>query len=772
MSDIRPAWPVWAALALIVLYTGQNFAWLLLDGTPPQSDSVYYLQGGMRLLDQIDKRGLGGLAAVPSLVPHRPPLQSLFGALMFSLFGKIPDRPVFLNGFWLSAAAGLTFVVGCRAGGPWIGLLACVYWMTNPFVHDFLHQFEPEVPLAAGVAASLGLLMRVLEEGRTRDFIFLGVVIAAGLLLKWLYGVILIAPLLTGLGYLFLKGTWLEETAPRAGFGRWGRAFLLLALFPVLLALPWYVSYWSDLVGYQVSIGDSGYFTPYADGWRGEVLLYYPVLLSLKIKAIHLFLLAAGFITSVYLALKSPKARIRVVLVLLMLSLVFPYVFFTIQYHNLAPKYLYPVQPVLAVLAAMLFSGLPERWKMRIVPVLCAGLLLLHAVNQWGWADWGTTSGRYIQTSLLKAETGLFDYRSHPPRQGQIPHRRLAEAIVMVHPSGDRPLKVLTLPNLEGFSAFTFSVWLQAARPQAESLGVSPYRIILDLLYHDFLITSRGPAHREKIHRDVADPFRYETTIRLARTLDDPPAWFTASHHALSAYAYQEIENGIELYQRSLPVQPAEAAEVIGLFAEPLLEYEFMWDQVAIVWRRLRDLEHVARARAFQAVLFQEEGSQVQELLQEWEDSTATWMPYEQYALGVLSLRRGQTGRGLDLLQAVAGLDTTCALPAAKALGAWALESGQPEQAIQWYQQAWNHTIYDRDIHSNLALAYGRMNQFEWEQCHHALENLAARLAFRNDRPELFQQAAALLRTFGETGRAEFYERHAARLESASRTGK
>ncbi|HOL96508.1 MAG TPA: hypothetical protein PLH79_19355, partial [bacterium] len=123
-------------------------------------------------------------------------------------------------------------------------------------------------------------------------------------------------------------------------------------------------------------------------------------------------------------------------------------------------------------------------------------------------------------------------------------------------------------------------------------------------------------------------------------------------------------------------------------------------------------------------------------------------------------------------LQAVAGLDTTCALPAAKALGAWALESGQPEQAIQWYQQAWNHTIYDRDIHSNLALAYGRMNQFEWEQCHHALENLAARLAFRNDRPELFQQAAALLRTFGETGRAEFYERHAARLESASRTGK
>lgn len=769
MAESTRSWPARAAFALLLLYTGQNLAWLILDTTPPQSDSVYYLQGGLDFLDRIHERGLAGLASVPSLVPHRPPLQSLFGAAMFSLFGKVPDRPVFLNVLWLTTAAGLTFALGRRAGGPWIGLLACVYWMTNPFTHEYLPQFETEVPLAAFVAASLLLLHRILDHGRTRDFLFLGALLAGGLLLKWLCAVILLAPLLIAFGYLFIKGTWSDASPPRAGFAAWWKAFLLLAAFPAALALPWYASHGSDLLQYQATVAGSGYFTPFVDGWREAVLLYYPLLLALKIKAVHLLLLAAGFAAGVALVFRSPQPQVRMLLILLLAALLFPYVFFTIQYHNLAPKYLYPVQPILAVLAAMLFSGLSERWRPRIIPPLCAALLLLQAMNQWGWADWGTTAGRYIKTALLQDETGLFDYRSHPPRDWRVPHRLLAGAIVTAHPADARPPKVLTLPNLEGFSAFTLSVWLQAVSPKAESLGVSPYRVLLDFLFHDFLITSHGPAHREKIHRDVVDPYRYDTTLRLVRALGDSPDWFTPSHRSLGRYPYQDLEEGIELFQRSQPVRPAEAAAAIGLFADQLLEYENLWDQVAIVWKRLRRSAHLQRASNFQRALFHGDETQFRELFQEWRRDESAWLPYERFTLGVLSLRHNQSDPALRLLQAAAGSDTPCALPAAKVLGARALDNRQYQEAITWYLRAWDRTLYDRDIHYHLALAYGRLNQFELEQCHQALENLAARLAFRDDRPDLFLQAAKLLRTFGETARAELYERRAARLRPAPR---
>ncbi|MFB3786953.1 MAG: glycosyltransferase family 39 protein [bacterium] len=762
-NSTRP-WPLGAALALLVLYAGQNLAWLVIDTTPPQSDSVYYLQGGLDFLEQLHERGPAGLAAVPSLVPHRPPLQSLCGAAVFSLFGKIPGRAVFLNALWLTAAAWLTFALGRRAGGPWIGLLAGIYWMTNPFTHEYLPQFETEVPLAVFVTASLLLLLRILNHGRTRDFLFLGALLAGGLLLKWLYAVILLAPLLIAFGYLFLNGTWRDETPPRVGFAPWCKPLLLMAVFPAVLALPWYVSYWPGLLQYQATVAASGYFTPFVDGWRDEVLFYYPLLLSLKIKAVHLLILAAGFLVSVVLAFQSPHPQVRMLLILLLAALLFPYVFFTIQYHNLAPKYLFPVQPILAVLAAMLFSGLPAWWKRILIPPLCAALLLLQAINQWGGADWGTSAGRYIKIPILKDETGLFDYRSHPPRDWRIPHRLLAGAIVAAHPADARPPKVLTLPNLEGFSAFTLSVWLQAESPKSESLGVSPYRIVLDLLYHDFLITSHGPAHREKIHRDVVDPYRYDTTLRLVRTLGDSPDWFTESHRSLGRYPYQDLEDGLELFQRSQPVQPAEAAEAIGLFADQLLEYENLWDQVAIVWQRLRDPAHIQRARAFQAALFQGDDLEYRTMRNDWLTDESPWLPYEQYVLGVLSLRRGQPDPARRRLRDLAGSDTTCALPAAKTLGAQALENGQYREAIAWYQRAWDLTLYDRDIHYHLALAYARGNQFELEQCHQALENLAARLAFRDDRPDLFLQAAKLLRTFGEPERAERYERRAARL--------
>jgi len=53
-------------------------------------------------------------------------------------------------------------------------------FLTNPITFPFLQHFETKIPNALYLAAGLLLLLRIQENEKMRDFVFLGLLLAAG----------------------------------------------------------------------------------------------------------------------------------------------------------------------------------------------------------------------------------------------------------------------------------------------------------------------------------------------------------------------------------------------------------------------------------------------------------------------------------------------------------------------------------------------------------------------------------------------------------------
>ncbi|MBN2328446.1 MAG: glycosyltransferase family 39 protein [Candidatus Omnitrophica bacterium] len=651
------------AVGLIVLHALMNLLWLQMDRTPPLSDSIYYIQGGFKLLANLQNDGWQGLSSVPELTPHRPPLLSLLAAAILPTVKNVPDRIVWINAVFYAGAVWISFCFARRLAGGAAGFCAAMFLMSNPFVFPYLSDFEAELPLMFFTIATLWFLFRIAAGAGWSDFIGLGFCFAAGILLKWLYGVIVFVPAMAVFGLLLVN-----QKDPESREKSWRRILTAMAI-PAVIALPWYAAHYTDLIQYQSEVKRSGLFTPFHEGWSVYTLIYYPLLLAYKIKIFHLITLLAGIIGGVLLLGRKGESSQRAAGMLLGLSLLTPWLFFVINDHNLAEKYLLPVQPILAVLAGFSIVRLRPVWRFRAALGVFVLFLLIVLHGQWGFFGSGRNAPPLIQSDLwLKPQTGMTRFPIRTPRREEFPHRTIAQTIALQYGGKSKPPKVMTIPNLPFFNAFHLSVWLQAEIPKAESLGVSRYRIILDLLFHDFLIASSGAAHGEIEHRDRVDPYRYETTTRLAQWYESSPAWLMENHRLINQYDDPYDESVLNVFERSGPVKKEEAVEIIGLFAEEIVQYDFMWDQIAIVWKRLKESVLEERAKAFQEALFYGGEQTAEQLFESYEEGRIDLFPYEQYALAVKAGQHRRMPLMQNLIHSIVNKKTTCAAAAKRLL--------------------------------------------------------------------------------------------------------
>ena len=650
----------WILPGLIAVFCLSNLAWLVLDTAPPRSDSIYYIQGSYKFLEALRSEGIAGIASIPGLVRYRPPLQSLAGAFITLFTGQVPDRIVFLNVIWLGLTVWIVYRLGKRLSGPAAGILSALFFMTNPFVHEYLYQYETEVPLLFIVSMTLWSLCRIVDRGRRSDYLLLGILLACGLLFKWVYAVIAFPPV-----FLTMVWTWRREASKTfSSWKGWGIVFVV----PAVAALPWYLSQYQSLLSYQADVARLKFYTPFTEGWSWMTAVYYPSLLAVKIKIVHSICFLAGLVCCVVSVWRNRDERIRVFFFALVLTLFVPWLYFIFNYHNLAQKYLLPVQPVVAVIASHFLLYTRGRMKTIVLSILCGLLVLISIHTQWGISLFETRSPETAMGIWLKPESGICTYPSSRPRKIDIPNQALAETITERAKPLPRSLRVLTVPNIDGFSWFTFSVWLDAQHPGSRSFGVSKYRIVLDTIFHEFLITKRGQAHDEMIHRDILDPFRHDTTNRLTRLLEQPPDWFLNSHRLVRRYPFMEEQDSITLYERIRPLDGMEASEAIGFFADEIIQNEILWEQIEIIWRHLHDPARNKRAKHFHAALHGGDRDTGEALIHDYAQPGGSWYPYEGYAVAILAKRYGQTALAQEIFHALARSEFSCSEAAARQL--------------------------------------------------------------------------------------------------------
>ncbi len=753
---------------LMILYTCSNLLWLVLDTRPPHSDSVIYLQGSYRIWESLKAQGVGGLAILGNLLPQRPPLQSVLGALLLPFVNWVPDRVLFLNAIWQSLAVWLVFVLGRSLGGmPW-GIFSAVFLMSDPFVHGYLQQFETEIPLMVCIAASLAILIRLWDRAAFRDFLLLGFLIGMGLLLKWIYLVIMGAPLTYGCYRL-----WKREAEPSVDTTRngienrwWG--LLLIILIPLVLAGPWYLYHLRELVKYQDWVSQSNFFTPFVEGWSFSVLWYYPSLIALRLKLIHLIVLGAGiFSILVFYGSRSvsgqgeiepTRCRTRRAISLLFLSLLFFWLYFSIQYKNLPQKYILPLQPILAVLAGGVTWGIPHRIKHAVWVGISFLFVLIFINNQWEYPAWISA---YPKTAIpgpwLERQTGLWIYDPRTPQKAFFSHAELVRDIASSTPSPDRETRIMVVPRLRDFSFFTLSVWLQSKFLRMESIGFSSPQNFSDLIVHDYLVTSRGQVLDGKNRKDRMQSFEYDATLKLARILESEPDCFASTHRLIGQYLYRNSVP-VYLYRRISPVTSREISDWIGYFIDDVIRYP-LWDESAFLWKRLGDMTHVERLRLMQSAWSKNDPHAVQRLIQSDKEGLVGWEPYERYVLGTLFLRENRTDRGVVLLQEIANSSSSCAFSAAKTLANYFQKIDRDLESMPWFEHAGKLNLYDSQIFAGLALAKERSGHLDQVDPIRKLQDLTEQLTFRSDQPELMLDASLILRKLGYEDWARKYER-------------
>jgi len=292
-----------------------------------------------------------------------PPLVHFVGGMSIFLTGVHPMALVLSsNVVFVPLLAFGCFGTGRFAYGTRAGLLAAILALGSPMFVSMMHEYDLDPPEAAMVAVSVWAL---LESQRFRR---LGIALLAGVLSG-------LALMVKETAVIFLAG-FVVVTMLRAGPRRWRGMIVYLAAGAVV-AGPWYVYHWHDIIGSFNTIGGLAPNAVQAPprfslrnlSWYWWNLINEQVLTPFGI----------SFLIGVAIALRRllrKRVTAENVEPELLAGVVVSYLSMTYLTHK-DPRYTLPMLVYVAVLATGWIARLPRR-KIRIG--LSAGVVALAAV--------------------------------------------------------------------------------------------------------------------------------------------------------------------------------------------------------------------------------------------------------------------------------------------------------------------------------------------------------------------------------------------------------
>ena len=410
--------------ALFALLCAVTAVWVSVDRRPPEWDHANHLERAVECYRILSEPGHDRLREILDVSSFYPPITACAAGLLYFVFPIVPltAQAVMLGFMALGLAA--VFALGRQLFDSETGLLAALFFGTAHSVVFSLTNFQLDLPLASMVATALYALVRSEAFSRPGWCVVLGVTLGLGMVTKPPFA-----------GYVLPAFCWTLWQALRSADRRRRLGWLVVVLvIGVVIALPWYGP---RVVGLPMQAANRSFKQAAGAGQAGylsvESLLYYPRVLPMQFGALASLLFVAG----AWAARRYRESR-----AFLWLAGVAPFVMFSlIQNRNL--RYVLPVLPAAALLAAVGARSLPPAWRRGGLWIcVLVGLLQISM----------TAFGVPVPPHVPGLDTRLA--HSFPPDRRDWRH----EAIIadLVRASGGRPATVAVVPNYNFFSVSNF----------------------------------------------------------------------------------------------------------------------------------------------------------------------------------------------------------------------------------------------------------------------------------------------------------------------------
>jgi 4-amino-4-deoxy-L-arabinose transferase-like glycosyltransferase len=237
-----PRWSVdaWMSIAVVALFLGVTFWWLTQDRSIPIFDAGVRLHQAIIVYEYLRSGEVG--AALTTTTPY-PPFAYLVGVLGMWIGGIGVAPPIIAaNLVFVSLLALGCYNVGRLAFGPRAGLLAVIFALGSPLITAQFHVFMTDAPETAMVAVSVWLIIASERFSRIWMSALAGVAVGLGLVTKEPFA-------------FFVAGV-LCVTLARGGWRHW-RGILAFASVACLIAMPWYVSQFSEVHGLAQAVASN-----------------------------------------------------------------------------------------------------------------------------------------------------------------------------------------------------------------------------------------------------------------------------------------------------------------------------------------------------------------------------------------------------------------------------------------------------------------------------------------------------------------------------------
>lgn len=179
-------------LALAAVLAAANIWWAVLEQRPPHWDMARHL---VTSLDYAEAARTGHWGTLLRGYFYYPPLLYLMVLPWYWLGSSSIVMAVAANIFWLGLLILSVYGLGRLIWDRRTGLVVAVVAVGTPMLVTQLKEFQTDAPLAAVTAAACYALLKTKRFYRLGWSVGAGIVLGAGLLLKWTFGLVMLVPL-------------------------------------------------------------------------------------------------------------------------------------------------------------------------------------------------------------------------------------------------------------------------------------------------------------------------------------------------------------------------------------------------------------------------------------------------------------------------------------------------------------------------------------------------------------------------------------------------
>ncbi|MBI2369752.1 MAG: glycosyltransferase family 39 protein [Deltaproteobacteria bacterium] len=448
----RPA--IWLVV-LLLGWTATTALWIQREAAPPLWDQADYLQRSEVIAAHLRAGELGLLLDVLLHTGARSSFVALLPQAFYALLGHSPRTALLVNLVAMPVLLGSVYAMARHLLGPAAGILAAFFTAMSPLVFGLSRQFLTDFPLATAVALSYALLFASAYLTRSGWTWCLGVVLAAGLLLKVTFP-------------LFVAGGLGLVVAIRLLAGPASRQLLPLDLFrltlPVLVvAGPWYIVNLRGILWFSeyAAFGSAAQYYGLGPVLAPSTIWRYSGMLGLQAFSPLLVLLGVALVAAAALggAWRYLLRRLRApepLAVALWGGL--PLLALTLSY-NKDMRYLLPAIPAFAVGLAALVQAQP-RWVggallSLLTPALVVQFLLLSFVPSEALAR-----SRLLAATLLPVRS-LY---TQPPRPEAWPVEQVVATVAGQEPMPGAVVALLANHGALHPNLLNYVAWQQGYR--------------------------------------------------------------------------------------------------------------------------------------------------------------------------------------------------------------------------------------------------------------------------------------------------------------------